>query len=43
MFRGKKVIGVVAEFNPFHEGHRYLLRTAKEECGADYEIGRAHV
>lgn len=38
MFRGKKVIGVVAEFNPFHEGHRYLLRTAKEECGADYVI-----
>ena len=38
MFRGKKVIGVVAEFNPFHEGHRYLLRTAKEECGAAYVI-----
>ena len=27
-------IGIVAEFNPFHEGHAYLFRKAKELTGA---------
>ena len=25
-----RVIGIVAEFNPFHNGHRYLIRKARE-------------
>ncbi len=25
-----KVVGIIAEFNPFHNGHLYLLNKAKE-------------
>ena len=28
-----RVIGVIAEFNPFHNGHEYLIRKAKELTG----------
>lgn len=28
-----RVIGIVAEFNPFHSGHRYLIDKAKEIVG----------
>ena len=30
-----KVCGVIAEFNPFHQGHAYLLEKAREKTGAD--------
>ena len=30
-----KTIGVVAEFNPFHEGHRFLFDKAKDISGGD--------
>lgn len=30
-----KVTGIIMECNPFHEGHRYLLRKAREDTGAD--------
>lgn len=26
-------IGIIAEWNPFHEGHRHLIRTARSLCG----------
>ena len=29
-----KTIGIVSEFNPFHNGHRYLIETAKRELDA---------
>lgn len=32
------VLGVIAEFNPIHNGHRYLLKKARTECRADYTI-----
>ncbi len=32
------ILGVIAEFNPFHNGHKYLLETAKKQCQADYTI-----
>lgn len=32
------ILGVIAEFNPFHNGHQYLLKTAKQQCQADYTI-----
>ncbi len=38
MLNGKKVIGVIAEFNPLHEGHRYLLREARGRFRADYLV-----
>ncbi|MGE5614417.1 MAG: nucleotidyltransferase [Bacillota bacterium] len=30
-----KVLGIVAEYNPFHNGHLYHVRTARELSGAD--------
>lgn len=30
-----KIAGVIAECNPFHEGHRYVLAKAREITGAD--------
>lgn len=33
-----KVNGIVAEYNPFHNGHLYQLQNAKEQSGADYTI-----
>lgn len=33
-----KVVGIVAEYNPFHNGHQYQLDKIKKETGADYVI-----
>ena len=33
--RPMKTIGIVAEFNPFHEGHKYLIEQAKADTDAD--------
>lgn len=33
-----KVIGIIAEYNPFHSGHAYQIRKAKEMSGADFVI-----
>ncbi len=33
-----QINGIVAEYNPFHNGHKYQLTTAKEQTGADYTI-----
>ena len=33
-----KVVGIIAEYNPFHRGHEYQIRYAKETLGADYVI-----
>lgn len=33
-----KTVGIIAEYNPFHNGHAYLLSKAKEVTGADYCI-----
>lgn len=30
-----KTVGVIAEFNPFHKGHEYFIKKAKEVTGAD--------
>ena len=32
------VTGIIAECNPFHEGHAYLIRRAREITGADYIV-----
>ncbi len=31
-------VGIIAEYNPFHNGHAYQLKKAKELSGADYCI-----
>ena len=33
-----KVCGIITEYNPFHTGHAYQLRFAREKLGADYII-----
>ena len=33
-----KTAAIIAEFNPFHNGHALLIRKAKEELGADRVI-----
>ena len=33
-----KILGIVAEYNPFHNGHLYHLEKAKEETGSSYTI-----
>ncbi len=33
-----KTVGIIAEYNPFHNGHAYQLAKAKELTGADYCI-----
>ena len=33
-----KVVGLIAEYNPFHNGHAYHIRKAKAVTGADYCI-----
>lgn len=33
-----RVVGIIAEYNPFHNGHYYHLQKAKQEANADYCI-----
>lgn len=33
-----KIVGLITEYNPFHNGHRYHIEKAKEITGADYCI-----
>lgn len=33
-----KTTGIIAEYNPFHNGHKYHLQKAKELTGCDYTI-----
>lgn len=34
-----QAVGMVVEYNPFHNGHRYFLRQAREKTGADVAVG----
>ena len=33
-----KILGIIAEYNPFHNGHKYQIEKAKEISAADYTI-----
>ena len=33
-----KTVGIIAEYNPFHTGHKYHIQKAKKETGADYVV-----
>lgn len=33
-----KIVGIIAEFNPMHKGHKFLIEKAKEITGADVAI-----
>ena len=32
------VVGIIAEFNPFHSGHAHLIHRAKEITGSEYAV-----
>lgn len=34
-----KVTGIICEYNPFHNGHKYHIEQTKKLCGSDYIIG----
>lgn len=33
-----KVVGLITEYNPFHNGHKYHIEKAKEITGAEYAV-----
>lgn len=33
-----KVTGLIAEYNPFHNGHRYHIRRSRQITGADFIV-----
>lgn len=33
-----KTLAIISEFNPFHNGHKYLLEKSKEITGADFAL-----
>ena len=33
-----KTVGIIAEYNPFHNGHKFHIEKAKELTGADCAI-----
>ncbi len=33
-----KILGIIAEFNPFHNGHKYIIDTCMKNTGADFCI-----
>ena len=33
-----KVVGLITEYNPFHNGHLYHINKAKEVTDADYVV-----
>ena len=33
-----KTVGIIAEYNPFHNGHAYQIETVRRQTGADYVI-----
>ena len=41
-FTGKeshmKIAGIIAEYNPFHNGHQFQIDQLKQETGADYVV-----
>ena len=38
MLNGKKVVGIITEYNPFHAGHQYMIEQIRAEYHADYVV-----
>lgn len=38
MLLTSRVLGIIAEYDPFHNGHRYHLETAKRITGAEFTV-----
>ena len=33
-----KIVGIIAEYNPFHNGHQYHIDQALQKTGADVAV-----
>ena len=33
-----KIVGLITEYNPFHNGHKYHIEQALKQTGADYAV-----
>ena len=33
-----KIVGLITEYNPFHNGHQYHIQKSLEVTGADWEM-----
>ena len=33
-----KIVGIIAEYNPFHKGHEFHIEKAKKITGADLSL-----
>ncbi|MGI6586694.1 MAG: nucleotidyltransferase [Gracilibacteraceae bacterium] len=33
-----KTVGIISEYNPFHNGHKHHIQAAKEACGAKHTV-----
>ena len=33
-----RILGIIGEYNPFHNGHLYHIAKSKEEIGAEYVV-----
>lgn len=33
-----KTVGIISEYNPFHNGHAYHMQAAREACGAEHVV-----
>ena len=38
MINDKKVAGIVCEYNPFHNGHKYHIEETKKQTGCEYVV-----
>ena len=38
-----KVAGIIAEYNPFHNGHSYHIEETRKLTGADYVLSLIHI
>ncbi len=38
MLNGKKVVGIITEYNPFHAGHQYMIEQIRAAYHADYVV-----
>lgn len=38
MLNGKKVVGIITEYNPFHAGHQYMIDQIRAEYHADFIV-----
>ena len=38
MINDKKVAGIICEYNPFHNGHKYQIDKTRADTGCEYVV-----